>query len=208
MRRARYVAPAQVGARRHARVDDDDWRFSRVRRRHDIRPQFRFGENSEIGLPVVEKPLDEFRRVERRVLVKGAGRQPRRDHGGGTLGAGRDERMHAAAHQALDQRQQHQALADARAVQPDQPALWPRQNGRAHAFVEACLVFLALRASRGQEPSREWREQVRGGAVQGQCGRSHRNFRWRRRLADRTPRQRSRDQSCAGSSNRCRWTIK
>ena len=164
-----------------------DRRLRAVRRRH------RFGQ-----APIRRRRRDpassgresarRTRRVERRILVEGAGGQARGDDSGRTFRAGRHQRMHAARDEAVDQRQQHQAFADAGAVQPDEPAVRARQARRAHPFADARPVFLAPCAARGEEPSREWREQPRGGAVEGERGRFHRKFRWRRRLRGPLPR--------------------
>ena len=61
--------PAASAAFRHARVDKRHGDAALGRREHQVRPDFAFGENCEIGLPVAKEPLGCLRCVDGSVLV-------------------------------------------------------------------------------------------------------------------------------------------
>ena len=66
------VAPAIVGALRHAAVDQDQRNVPLRAHQDQVRPQIGFGEQAEVGLPVIEEARDEARRIERNVLMDDA----------------------------------------------------------------------------------------------------------------------------------------
>ena len=73
---ARRVAPAIVRALRHPAVDHDERDVALRAHQDQVRPQVGFGEQREIGLPMVEEARHEARRIERHVLVDHRWRQP------------------------------------------------------------------------------------------------------------------------------------
>ena len=104
--------------------------------------------------------------VERRVLMQRAGRQALGEQRRGGDGAGRHQRGRAGARDALDERQQGDRLADACAVQPDQPAGRTGEAGEAAALVEPVRVLLAAPEAQRQERRGERRAERRQGAIE------------------------------------------
>ena len=117
---------------------DQDQRNAALRAGHDqVRPQIGFDEQREIGPPMIEEAFDEARRVERHELVDHARRQTLLGEIGRGDGAGRAQHAELLVADALDQRDDREQLADARAVHPDQRARRTRDRALAVAFVAA-----------------------------------------------------------------------
>ena len=160
--------PAREGARRQAGVDQGDGNFARMDGVDGVRPEFQFRQHEKVGAPMIEKGLDIARRVERHILVAGAGGQPLGENAGGGHGAAGDQDMEAFCRQPFHQRQQRQAFADARAMQPGQPAFRPGQAGDAAPFAEPLAILLAALGAPPQEDPAEGRQTIRQGAIDGQ----------------------------------------
>ena len=139
---ARRVSPAIVGALRHAAIDQDQRNVPLRAHQDQVRPEIGFGEQPEIRFPVVEKARREARRIERNVLMDDPRRQPLAGELGGGHGAGGEQDIEFLRHDALDQRNDRGDLADARAMNPDQRAVRPRDPRFAAPFGKARGIFL------------------------------------------------------------------
>ena len=122
------VAPAIEGALRHAAVDQDQRDVPLRAHQDQVRPEIGFGEQAEVGLPMIEEARDEARRIERHELMDDARRQPLAGELGGGHGAGREQDVEFLRDDALDQRDDRGDLADAGAMDPDQRAVRPRDR--------------------------------------------------------------------------------
>ncbi len=157
--------PAREGARRQPGVDQSDGNFARMNGVDGVGPEFRFGQHEKVGAPMIEETLDITRRVERHILVTGAGGQPLGENAGGGYGAAGDQNMEAFCRQPRHQGQQRETFADAGAMQPGQPALRPGQAGDAAPFAKPFAILLAALGAPPQEDPAEGREAVRQGAI-------------------------------------------
>ena len=104
----RLVAlPAAAAAVRQAAVDQRDRNVARRRGEDERRPDLRFGEHGEIGLPMFEEARRILRRVERHVLVHGARAKPPLGQPRGGHGAGGEQEIEIGPRVAerLDHRQ-------------------------------------------------------------------------------------------------------
>src|SRR5262249_25372980 len=137
-----------------ARIDQHHGYAARRCLDHQVRPEFRFHEQSEIGTPVLEEPADVPRNVEWDELMDHAALQalfskPTRGHG---------SRCHKHAESTrpdpVDKRQDTGEFADTCAMQPDQRTFRPPDAAFATALGQALTVFLAaLEASRQKNGS-------------------------------------------------------
>ncbi len=118
-RRAGNGAPALGGFAGDAGVGENQRRAARAHGRDDIGPKLRLGEDRDVGTPMIEEAFDEFRGVDRRILMERARRQARAENARRRDGAACHEHVESALNEAVDERQQRQAFAEARAVQPD-----------------------------------------------------------------------------------------
>ena len=111
-----------------------------------------FNEQREVGPPVIEEAADKSRRIQRNELMHGTRRQTL--FGKRRRGDGARSDKHREVHGAkpLDQGDDGENFADARAVQPNQRAGWPRQAGATVTFAEARRIFLAALEAPSQEP--------------------------------------------------------
>ena len=102
--RGRREPPAIERALRQPAIDEDQ-RNAALRAHHDqVRPQIGFGEQREVGLPMIEEARDEPRRIERHELVDDARRQPLLGELRRGDGAGCDQHVEILRDDALDQR--------------------------------------------------------------------------------------------------------
>ena len=153
--------PAPVGPSRQPRVDENRLHAAPRHRDERVGPKLRFRQDDDVGLPVVEEALDGAGQVERRELVRGARRQPRRhDAGGGRRSRG-EEHVEAARRNGVDQRQQRHQFADARPVAPGEGSRRPGPAGMTRPLREARPVLLAAPLPPAQKPGR--RRLDRGG---------------------------------------------
>ena len=85
---------------------------------------------------MAEEPARGGGRVDRRILVDGAGRQAIGQHlGGGARAAGHEDGgVRTGGAQLAGERQERGALAKARAMQPDEAAGWSGRAGAAQAL--------------------------------------------------------------------------
>ena len=122
---------------------------------HDqVRPQIGFDEQREIGPPVIEEARDEARRVERHELVDDARRQPLLGEFGRGHRAGGAQHVEVPRADALDQRDDREQFADARAVHPDQRARRARDLALAAALAQPRRMLLAaLEPMRDEQPA-------------------------------------------------------
>ena len=135
--------PPGEGARRQAGVDEGDGNAPRVDGANGVGPDFRFRQQEQVRPPMVEKSFDEARGVQRHILMAGAGRQSLRENARRGHGAAGDKDMKPFGDQPFHQGQQGQAFADARAVQPGQPAVRAGQAGDPAPLAEPGGLFLA-----------------------------------------------------------------
>ena len=146
------VAPAIEGALGYAAVDQDQRNAPLRAHQDEVRPEVGFGEQAEVGLPVVEEARGKARRIERNVLMDDAGRQPLARELGGGHRAGGEQDVEFLGDDALDQRDDRGDLADAGAVDPDQRAVRARRARLAAPLGQPRRIFLAaLEAVRQQE---------------------------------------------------------
>ena len=141
--RARQQLPAAERALRQPRIDQRHRHAARGGLDQRVRPQFGFDEQRELWPPVLEKARGKTRHVERHELMDDAGGQALRGDAARRDRAGGDEHAVPARAEPLDQRQHAEQFADARAVQPDQWPVRPREGGDAAALVDARADLLA-----------------------------------------------------------------
>ena len=135
------AAPAVERALGQPAVDQEERHAARGRRGDQVGPQIGFDEQRQIGLPMIEEPLDEARRIERHELVDRTRGQPL---------LGQRRRRHCARGaqhvefplaDALDQRDDGEQFADTGAMHPDQRARRARD-----------LAFTVALAQTGRDP--------------------------------------------------------
>ena len=137
---------------RHPAVDEHQRDAPAVQRHDGVGPDLGFGDDGEIGLPMREEALDPARRVERHVLMHGAGGQALAQQVGGAARACGDENRAAAGDHALDQPDEGKRLADTRPVHPDEMAHRPRPAGKAAALGQTDRILLAPARAPRQQP--------------------------------------------------------
>ena len=155
------LAPAIVGALRHAGVDEHQRNAARVRLQKHVGPQFRFGEQRDVGAPMIEESVHVMRAVQRRKLVEHAVAKPVLHHARRGERACGQQHVEAARAQALDQRLQGQRLADAGSMQPCKAALGTVQSRQSAPLAQTIAILLAP-AQTPHEP--------RGQERRGDCG--------------------------------------
>ena len=131
------MPPAPERILRQPAVDQDHRHAAPRRLDHDVRPQIRFHEQRQVGLPVIEEAAHEMRHVERHELMDDAARQPLLGEPARGDGAGGHQHADLARVDALDQRQHADQFADAGAMQPDQRAVRPRHGADAAPLAQA-----------------------------------------------------------------------
>ena len=137
--------PAPVRALRQPAVHQHHRDAAGMRRQHQIRPQLGFDPERQIGLPMIEKPLDPGGQVERHELMARPRRQPLFEQSGRGHGPGghQDLELGPGLQQQFDQPQHRRRLADARRVNPDERPGRPRRARKTLAFAQTRPVFLA-----------------------------------------------------------------
>jgi len=105
---------------------------------------------------MIEESSDETRYVERNELMHHPARQALLGETARGHGSGGNQNRDVARANALDQRQNTGELAYARAVQPDQWPLWPRNAAFATAFGQALAIFLSALDPARKQYWREW----------------------------------------------------
>ncbi len=197
---------------RQAAIDENERHAAAGKRRHGAWPQFRFHEQRQIRLPVIEKPLNVMGYVERRILMNHAGGETPSGDGGRGHRAGGQKDCQATIAKPRQQRQNGIGFADAGGVYPDQRAVRPIAGGLAEALPEARRIFLAALHATLQIWPGQWLKPVCKRPVQAEPGLADSHVRPLRR---RAPRRDGRRQaltdlpaSASGSSRRCRWTMK
>ena len=155
------IAPAPERVFRQPAVDQDHRHAAPRRLDHDVRPQFGFHEQREIGLPMIEETAHENRHVDRHELMDDAARQPLLGEPAGGDGAGGHQHVDLARVDALDQRQHADQFADARAVQPDQRSGRARHDADAAPLGQAQAVLLAVPLPPRQQQRRKRRHRHR-----------------------------------------------
>ena len=151
-------APAPERTRAETGVDENDRNLRPFGLDDEIRPEFGFGEQGDIGPPMRDEAAHEAGDVERHELMEGAGRQAIGEDRRRSDGSGGDQHVAAALGQFLDQRQQRQSLADAGAMQPDQDAGGPLKARLAAPLADPRAVLLAARQPPGQQRPAQGRE--------------------------------------------------
>ncbi len=141
---AAHLQPAAKGARRDAAVQQHQRDLPPRRFDQQVRPEFRFDPQSEVGLPMIEEAPHPGHAIDRHELVDSASRQSIPHHRRRSDGAGGDQHGGALL-QGRDHRQHRDRLADAGGVQPDQPAFRARQARLAQPLREADRILLPPR---------------------------------------------------------------
>ena len=122
-----------------------------------VRPQLQLGDQRRVRAPVEQEAAQEERIVERGVLVQRPRRQAPGEQRRGRHRAGRHQRGRAGARDALDERQQRDGFADARPVQPDEPAQRAGKACAAAPLADPLAVLLAAPEAQRQERDGERR---------------------------------------------------
>ena len=163
----RRPPPARGGAPGQAPVEQEHGGAACGGFENEIGPKLRFHPDRQVRPPMLEKSSDRARPVDRHELMLHAGWEALAQKLGRGDSAGRDQNWNVREcfAQSSDQRQQGQALADTRAVHPDQPAVGPRQTRPPQPLAEACLVLLAAAAPMGKPGIDDRRGQQAGIAV-------------------------------------------
>ena len=122
-----------------------------------------FGHSSQLGdqrrvrAPVEQEAAQEERIVERGVLVQRPRRQAPGEQRRGRHRAGRHQRGRPGPRDALDERQERDGFADARPVQPDEPAQRAGKACAAAPLADPLAVLLAASEAQRQERDGERR---------------------------------------------------
>ncbi len=183
----REALPAPERAIRHPAIDEDERDLPPIELDDRVRPDLRFRDERQIRLPMIEKAPDVARHVERHELVKGAGRQAAGDEGRRGSRAGGDEDEEAALRQSLDDGNERQRLADARAMHPDEMPGGSAAARMPAPFAEPRPLLAAPALAPIEEPDDRRFEQRDAGPVgadeRGQAGR-HTRSPWISRAED------------------------
>ena len=153
LRRPGRTPPAPGAALRNPRRQQRQPRAAGLRRQEQVRPQLAFDEDTEVRPPVVRNTSHGGGGVDRRVLVDGSGRQPpghqvrRRPGAGGDQDRGVGPDLPRSRHQ----RQQGDALADARAVEPQELPVRPRREARPQRSPSRAGSSLPVRTRRASQ---------------------------------------------------------
>ena len=122
--KARKFPPNQEAPRGHAGVDKRERNFAAAGFEDEVWRNFRPGDKDDVWPPMIEKPLDELRRVERRELVQ-RWRQARRAERAGRHIADRQKHGEAELSQFFDKRRHGESLRGACGMQQGEPPIRP-----------------------------------------------------------------------------------
>ena len=164
---AGHLLPALERTVGNARVDEHKWHMPLIESNDRVGPDFGFGNQRQVGLPMIEKATHVTRHVEGHELMGRARRQTPRDQSAEVRVPGGDEDSQATLRQSLDHRKQGQRFADAGAMHPHQVALRSRAAGIAFPFAKSRAVLAALAADAnraGRAPPVRGRRSPRGTA--------------------------------------------
>ena len=146
----RPALPARKGPVGHAPVHQNLRDMATAEFQDGHRPDFGFGDDRQIRLPIVQEPADGRLEIKRDILVddrrpQAFGDDARRGHR-----PGRQYDVDAAPPDFLDHRDDGVGLADACRMEPHQGALRPRLAGMAVALAATRRILLALRGANGK----------------------------------------------------------
>jgi hypothetical protein len=138
-------APARLRAVRQPGIEKQHRDAAAMGRKNQVRPKFGFNPDRQIGTPMIEKPLDRARQIDRHELManpvwqSGFQEARRRDSAGGCQNLDPCPLIDDPLHQ----RQDRSSFADARRMDPDERPGRPPGAGDAEAFAQPLAVFLA-----------------------------------------------------------------
>ena len=175
---ARRPSPSAERALADPPIDHCEHRFRSLQLNDHIGPEFALRHQRGVRTPALDKPPDEHRTVERRILVQRAGRKALREHGGRGHCRRGHERGRAHARDALNERQQYAGFADTGAMQPDERARRTGEAGLAPPLAHPSRILLAAPEPHRQERPSQRSRQERGQSIAGERERSfHRDLR-------------------------------
>src|SRR5947209_17558665 len=128
---------------RESRVYRNEWDSLLLYRVKNVRPDFGFRDQDDLGPPIVEKTQRVLMNIERKKLMKATLGQALAQHAGRAERAARHDNMKTSRNKFLHARQERQAFADARTVHPCHASAWTRQTCDAEALLHARRIFLA-----------------------------------------------------------------
>ena len=155
------------------RIDERERQTAPVRLDDQVRPEFGFDPDAEIGPPVIEETRAVARMIERHELVEGALGKPLGHELRGGDGAGGDEnaKTRNRGEEALGERQDGKRLADARRMDPDKEAGRTGERRPPEAFAAPERVFLAPRLAAAEQQRHDGRKRARHRPVGDETGR-------------------------------------
>ena len=162
----RHLLPAPRRALGEPGVDEHDRHAAPVELGEHVRPDLGFGEQDQVGPPMVEEAAHPPGHVDRQELVHRARRKAPAEKLGRGAGPGGQEQVQPPPGQALAEGKEGEGLADARPVQPHERPFGARRGGDAAPLAPPLRVLLAAPGAPEQERDGGRFEKSRSGPVE------------------------------------------